>query len=184
MWRLDQGFGGDHNINWLLHRRYGVLAKGCSNRRAALRAQQVKRWRAVRDDKWVGSVRTPAGFVTRSDVCHPLHGAHRLEAHLFVQHAQAGRRCLAQLYDQRGGAETEFRSDKRGGLQLDKRRKHKRTAQEAWVLLTDIAHNCLAWLARYLFADSPLASFGFLRINRDLFRIPGTIEIARANSYR
>ena len=66
VWRLDQGFGGDHNINWLLDRRYGVLAKGCSNRRAALLAQQVKRWRAVRDDKWVGSVRTPAGF------SHPL----------------------------------------------------------------------------------------------------------------
>ena len=46
------------------------------------------------------------------------------------------------------------------------------------MLLTDIAHNCLAWLARYLLADSPLASFGFLRIIRDLFRIPGTIEMA------
>lgn len=179
VWRLDQGFGGDHNINWLLDRCYGVLAKGCSNRRAALLAQQVKRWRAVRDDKWVGSVLTPAGF------SHPLETfAIRYtvptgwkHTYLFSTLKLAGV-ATAQLYDQRGGAETEFRSDKSGGLQLDKRRKHKRAAQEVWVLLTDIAHNCLAWLARYLLADSPLASFGFLRINRDLFRIPGTIEMA------
>ena len=35
LWRIDQGFGGDENINWLLERGYGVLAKGCSNRRSA-----------------------------------------------------------------------------------------------------------------------------------------------------
>ena len=118
VWRLDQGFGGDHNINWLLDRRYGVLAKGCSNRRAALLAQQVKRWRAVRDDKWVGSVRTPAGF------SHPLETfAIRYtvptgwkHTYLFSTLKLAGV-ATAQLYDQRGGAETEFRSDKSGGLQ-------------------------------------------------------------------
>ena len=91
---FDQGFGGDHNINWLLDRRYGVLAKGCSNRRAALLAQQVKRWRAVRNDKWSAAVcARPQAESTHSNVCDPLHGAHRLEAHLFVQHAQAGGRC-------------------------------------------------------------------------------------------
>jgi len=42
VWRLDRGFGGDHNINWLLDQRYGVLAKGCSNRRAALFSFHVK----------------------------------------------------------------------------------------------------------------------------------------------
>lgn len=33
VWRLDRGFGGDENINWLLERDYQVLAKGCSHHR-------------------------------------------------------------------------------------------------------------------------------------------------------
>ena len=178
IWRLDQGFGGDDNLNWLLERGYGVLAKGCSNRRAALLAQQVQRWHAVRDDKFVGHVPTPEGlnqaldtFVIRYAV--PTGWKH---AYLLSTLHQAGRATVL-LYDQRGGAETEFRSDKSGGLQVDKRRKHKRDAQEAWLLLTDIAHNCLSWLTRGLLAGSPFASFGFLRIGRDLLRIPGTVEL-------
>lgn len=34
-WRLDGGFGGDPNVNWLLIRHYGLVTKGCSNRRSA-----------------------------------------------------------------------------------------------------------------------------------------------------
>ena len=34
--------------------------------------------------------------------------------------------------------------------------------RKMWVLLTDIAHNCLAWLARYLLADSPFACLWLL----------------------
>lgn len=46
---------------------YGVLAKGCSNRRSAQLIHQVRRWHAVRYDKFVGCVPTPDGFAK------PLH---------------------------------------------------------------------------------------------------------------
>lgn len=178
LWRIDQGFGGDENINWLLERGYGVLAKGCSNRRSANLVQQVKRWRAVRDDKYVGQVPTPDGFARPVDTFSIRYAAPTGWKHAYLL-STLGLSAVAtvHLYDQRGGAETEFRSDKSGGLHMDKRRKHKRDAQEAWLVLTDIAHNCLTWLARLAFADSPFESFGFLRISRDLLRIPGSIEM-------
>ena len=54
VWRLDRGFGGDENINWLLERDYQVLAKGCSHRRTAKLVDLVQRWRQVRADRFVG----------------------------------------------------------------------------------------------------------------------------------
>lgn len=177
-WRLDGGFGGDPNIDWLLARHYGLVAKGCSNRRSAKLVNQVKRWQVVRPDKAVGRVPTPEKF------CRPLHTfSIRYQTakgwqhfYLFSTLNYSGATTV-QFYDQRGGAETEFRADKSGGLHLHKRRKHRRDPQEVWILLTDMAHNLLAWFARTILADSPLASFGFLRITRDLLRIPGLIEM-------
>jgi hypothetical protein len=65
IWRLDGGFGGDDNVDWLLARNYQVLVKGHSNRRAAKLAQQVKRWLPVRTDKAVGRVQTPVSGESR-----------------------------------------------------------------------------------------------------------------------
>lgn len=50
---------------------------------------------------------------------------------------------VIDYYDDRGSCETEIQADK-GGLKLCKRRKKQLAAQEALVLLTDIAHNLLA----------------------------------------
>jgi hypothetical protein len=178
IWRIDQGFGGDANINWLLKRDYQVLGKGCSNRRAAKLAQVVQRWRPVAADKFVGRPPTPEEFarpvetfVIRYHV--PKGWKH---AYLFSTLNQSGV-VTVRFYDQRGGAETGFRSDKSGGLHLHKRRKHKRDAQEVWVLLTDMNHNYLSWFAHNILAESPFADYGFLRISRDLFRIPGYVEM-------
>ena len=76
----------------------------------------------------------------------------------------------------RGGSETQFRSDKNGGLQLHKRRKHQRDAQEIWIILTDMAHNYLSWLTYTLFDKTPFEDFGFLRLSRELFHLPGIVE--------
>jgi len=177
-WRLDGGFGGDFNVDWLLARQYGVVAKGCSNRRSANLVEQVKRWQMVRPDKLVGRVPTPEKF------CRPLETfAIRYQTTKGWKHSylfstlNLSSKATAHFYDQRGGAETGFRSDKSGGLHLHKRRKHKRDPQEVWILLTDIAHNYLAWFARTILTDSPFADYGFLRITRDLFHIPGVIEM-------
>ncbi|MBN1220427.1 MAG: hypothetical protein JXM69_15985, partial [Anaerolineae bacterium] len=34
-----------------------------------------------------------------------------------------------------------------------------------------------AWFTRTILADSPFVDYGFLRITRDLFRIPGVVEM-------
>lgn len=178
IWRLDQGFGGDENINWLLARGYGVLAKGCSNRRSAQLVPRVKRWYAVGHDKFVGCVPTPDGFVCPVHTFAIRYATPTQWKHTYLLSTlPLSAVATALLYDQRGGAETEFRADKSGGLHLQTRRKHKRDAQEVWVLLTDLAHNCLSWVARTIFADSPFADFGLLRITRDFLCIPGRVEI-------
>jgi hypothetical protein len=178
IWRLDRGFGGDQNVNWLLERNYGLLAKGCSNRRASALAKAVKRWQTVREDKLVGHAPTPKGFAKPIRTFALRFRTTKGWKHAYLLstlHHSAT--ATTHLYDQRGGAEIEFRSDKSGGLHLHKRRKHKRDSQEVWVILTDIAHNCLSGVSRSILADSPFEQFGFLRITRDLFSIPGHVQI-------
>ena len=76
-------------------------------------------------------------------------------------------------YDQRGGAEVEqFRNDK-SGLALSVRRKRSFCAQQALVLLTDLAHNLLADFHHRALVGSPFEAFGPQRIVRDLLTIPG-----------
>ena len=178
VWRLDGGFGGDQNIEYLLGRGYHVLAKGASNRRAAKLASQVQRWRAVRTHKFVGQVATPEPFSrpVQTFVTQTYAGQQPRLAYLYSTLAMSGVQTV-QLYDQRGGAETEFRADKSGGGQLHKRRKHKRDAQEVWIHLTDIAHNYFSWFAGHILADSRFEGYGPLRISRDLMRVPGLVEM-------
>lgn len=178
VWRLDGGFGGDRNIEYLVGRGYHVLAKGASNRRAAKLASQVQRWRTVRTDKFVGQVTTPEQFSrpVQTFVTQTQGGQHPRLAYLYSTLATSGVQTV-QLYDQRGGAETEFRADKSGGGQLHKRRKHKRDAQEVWIHLTDIAHNYFSWFAGHILTDSRFEGYGPLRISRDLMRVPGFVEM-------
>ena len=116
-------------------RGYGVLAKGCSNRRSAQLVQQVRRWYAVGHDKFVGCVPTPDGFVRPVHTFAIRYATPTQWKHTYLLSTlQLSAVATALLYDQRGGAETEFRADKSGGLHLQKRRKHKRDAQEVWSL--------------------------------------------------
>ncbi len=75
-------------------------------------------------------------------------------------------------YDARGACETEIQADK-GGLKLCKRRKKQPAAQEVLILLTDIAHNLLAWSSPWMFPNGPLAQFGTTRLIEDVLAIPG-----------
>lgn len=176
-WRLDSGFGGDANVLYFLRRGYSFIAKGRSNRRAANLAQQVKYWRQVDDTRFVGKVPTPDSldkrirtFVIRT------HGQKRVGHTYLLTNLKMNGVPTVHFYDQRGGAETEFRTDKTGGGWLHKRRKHKHHAQEAWIHLTDMAHNYLAWFSYHYLSDTPFSNYGHLRISRDLFRVSGLIE--------
>jgi hypothetical protein len=77
-------------------------------------------------------------------------------------------------YDGRGACETEIQADK-GGLELEQRRKKRRAAQEALVLLTDIAHNLLGSVPQWMFPDEPLAAFGTTHLVEDIFQLHGRL---------
>jgi hypothetical protein len=75
---------------------------------------------------------------------------------------------IIAYYDDRGACETEIQADK-GGLKMERRRKKRLAAQEALILLTDVAHNLLAWVPQWMFPDEPLATFGTIRLIEDVF---------------
>jgi hypothetical protein len=75
-------------------------------------------------------------------------------------------------YDDRALCEREIQADKQG-LRLEQRRKKSLAAQEALVLLTDVAHNLLAWTRQWMFPAGSLATFGPLRLIEDVLWQPG-----------
>jgi hypothetical protein len=89
-------------------------------------------------------------------------------------------RMLAMLYayDRRGGAaETQFKGDKQG-LFLAKRNKRSFAAQEMLILLAQLAHNLLIWTRKTLPDTQPaLHHLGILRLVRDVFAMPGKVEL-------
>jgi len=186
-WRLDGGFGGDENLNWLLTRDYQVMAKGCSNRRAEALARRVQRWDAAPGNCWLAWVPTPVSFgrpVKTLVKRRQVKGQFR-HSYYFGTPCLSSKQAFMQCYNNRGGAETEFRADK-SGLHLSHRRKHRMNAQEGLVLITDLAHNLLADFEHQALTGTTFAGYGPKRIVRDLLAIPGRLyfeggELKRIN---
>jgi hypothetical protein len=178
--RLDGGFGTDANFNWALWHGYQVLGKGYSGKRAKAFARAVPRWEELRPgERWIAPAPTPLRSYRRTQTAvlkwktekgaygHSLLTTSLLESSLGE---------LAEAYDDRAAIEAELKADK-GGLQVHRRRKQRLAAQEALVLLTDLAHNLLAWTRDRLFHDSPFADAGIYRIVKELFPIPGKVMV-------
>ena len=178
--RLDAGFGNDQNINWLLYRGYQVLSKHKSSRRASLIASQVDVRYPLDDRKWVAKVpqslchryyrRTQTVLLCwynpkRDMFKHALLVCSLLDLDLFE---------ISDLYDERASIETEIKADK-GGLLLPKRRKKQFEAQEALVLLTDLAHNILAWSRDFWSAEAKIGDLGIYGIVNKIMMIPGKL---------
>jgi Transposase DDE domain group 1 len=178
--RLDGGFGTDANLNWALWHGYQVLAKGYSGKRANAYARAVRRWEELRPgERWIAPAPTPLHYYRRTQTAvlkwktgQGKYG-HSLLTTSLREHSL---RELAERYDDRAAIEAEFKADK-GGLQLHRRRKQRLAAQEALVLLTDLAHNLLAWTRGWLFRNSPFAEAGIYRIVKELFPIPGKVRV-------
>jgi hypothetical protein len=176
VWRLDGGFGCDDKLRWLLNRDYQVMAKGFSGRRAANLARQVQRWNPY-GDAWLGQVACPVDFghevqtwVKRRQEKGQFQYSYYLTTLKFPSLAKG-----MVYYDRRGGAEIEqFRNDKQG-LHLSARRKHGFLAQKALVLLTDLAHNCLADFYHTALVGTSFETFGPKRIVRDLLTMEGNL---------
>lgn len=176
--RIDGGFGTDANLNRVLWRGYPVLAKAYSGKRAQAYARRVESWQTLRpQQRWIARVEVPPVY------CRPIRAAvlrWRTEsgqikhALLICSLTDLPLEEVAELYDGRGAIESEIKSDK-VGLAMPKRRKRSLAAQEALILLTDLAHNLLAWLHPWMLEGSPFEGFGPQRLVRDVLAIPGKV---------
>lgn len=178
--RSDAEQGTDANIAYILWLGFQVLMKGYSGRRTQAWVKQIapQDWQVHPSDadRWAAPApihprlgRRIAAYVLRwRKTPETLNHAtlwSTLDGPIFAQW---------QLYDGRGAMEMEIRADK-SGLGLTQRRKQSLNAAEAWLVLTDVAHNLLAWLEPWMLAGSRFEGFGPQRIVRDLLTIPGSI---------
>jgi hypothetical protein len=203
--RVDAGAGTEDDLNWLLSRGYGVMAKEYSGRRVVRLCKTVKEW--VQDPTWsersFGWVSEPAtGYVRpvqRIAVrCRRLDGTFAygvLICSLSVEQVLALlKRSRSQatdptavlaasvtFYDQRGGGiETAFKGDKQG-LGLTKRNKKRFEAQHMLTLLGSLVHNVVVWARRWLSCQK-LQHFGILRMVRDVFHVSGLLRFDASGS--
>ena len=183
--RSDSGFGSDGNVNEALYQQWQVVTKGTGGRRPLAVARQVDpaAWQELRpDDRWVALVADPPHYVRpvqflalrwrtqRGDLKHSTIICSILDWPLAE---------VIRHYDARGACETEIQADK-GGLKLCRRRKKSLPAQEVLILLTDLAHNLLAWATTWMFPDGPLAAFGPTQMIEDTLAIPGRLRFNNA----
>ncbi len=176
--RADAEFGTDANVRYILWLGFQVLVKGYSGRRTQAWLKQIA------DTDWCTDPDNPDRWAAVAPVTLRL--GRRLQAYVLRWRNQRGALDHATLlttlqdpifqqwrmYDGRGAMEDEIRADK-SGLDLCHRRKHSLNALEGWLVLTDVAHNLLAWLHPWMLSGSSFEGYGPQRIVRDLMSIPG-----------
>jgi hypothetical protein len=177
--RSDAGFGSDHNIDHALNAQWRVLTKNKGGRRPTAWARKVlsEDWLSLGKKRWIAQAVEPHSYA-RPCQCLVLKW---VTPHDELKHAVLISSILAWSmsetvahYDDRGACETEIQADK-GGLKMERRRKKCLAAQEALILLTDVAHNLAAWVRQWMFPNTALASFGTTRLTEDVFQLPGRL---------
>lgn len=156
-----------------------MLAKGKGGKRPKAFAQRVadNAWEDLGNQRWVAPVPTPPVYVrpTQHLVLRWLTPSQQTKFSTVVCSILEWTPAeIIRHYDDRGAGETEIQADKMG-LRLEQRRKKHLAAQEALVLLVDLAHNLLAWARRWMALPAPFASFGALRLVEDVFCMPGRL---------
>ena len=157
-----------------------MLVKGYSGKRANACARAVPCWEELRvGERWIAPAPMPLRYYRRTQTAvvrwKTTQGRYR-HSLLTTSLLEYSLAALAEAYDDRAAIEAEIKADK-GGLQLHRRRKKRLAAQEALVVLTDLAHNLLAWTRGWMFRDSPFADAGIYRIVKELFPIPGKVMV-------
>jgi hypothetical protein len=177
--RTDSGFGGDYNVDNALESDWQVLTKGSGGRRPGSLARRipVDQWQDLGNSRWIAATINPPAYLRpiqhwvlrwKTDKGRIKHST------ILCSINEWSAAEIVDHYDDRGGCETEIRSDK-SGLKLAKRRKLHVSAQETLILLTDVAHNLLAWTTPILFPEGPFAAFGPLRLIEDILAMPGEL---------
>jgi Transposase DDE domain group 1 len=90
---------------------------------------------------------------------------------------------IATLYDGRAGMESDMKGDKRG-LGIEKRRKKSFPAQEAVVLLSQLAHNLLVWFKRHFLGGTAAQKLGVERLVREVLAMPAQARVGRRGRVR
>ncbi len=181
--RSDSGFGSDANINQVLSDSWQVLTKNKGGRRPQVFAERIaaEAWQDLGKQRWVAKVPQPITYMrpTQSLSLRWLTEQQKMKYAIVVCSILewSPAEVIAQ-YDDRGACETEIKADK-SGLQLERRRKKHAAAQEALVLLTDIAHNLLAWSHPWMLTGTPFTHFGPLRLTEDVLCLPGHLLFER-----
>ena len=166
-------------MNYALSSGWQVLAKGKGGRRPQAYARQmpVDAWQDMGQARWLAPITSPPTYIRPTQ--HWLL-RWQTETGLFKYSTLvcsimdwSGADILAH-YDDRGRCETEIQADK-GGLNLERRRKKQQPAQEMLILLTDVAHNLLAWTSQWMFPQGRLAKFGTTRLIEDVLCLPGRL---------
>ncbi len=182
--RLDGGFGTDENINWLIWRGYEFIAKGYGGTRAGKLAKSVPEegWKeGPTKGQWLGVPTAAPRYArkTKTIVRRWLDGKGRLHKdYLISTLVELGADEIAKLYDGRGGMEVDIKGDKRG-LGIEKRRKKSFYAQEALVLLAQLAHNLIAWFKRRFLEGTGAAELGMERLIREVMAMPAEVRVGR-----
>ncbi len=201
--RIDGGGGSDANIDALLDQQFPILLKVHNWQRARKLAETVQAWFPdpqvpEREVGWVGKPHEYHG-ATQQIALRKRNPKKKTEWSYAVIVSSAPEGVVRELagapligplteqaqvlqilyaYDLRGGgAETQNRNDKQG-LGLAKRNKRKFAAQEMLILLAQLAHNLIIWTRNALAQETPaLSKYGIQRMVRDVFQIPGTIQL-------
>lgn len=171
--------GSDANVNRVLQGGWQVLAKGKGDKRPQSCAQRVadETWQDLGNGRWVAPAPAPPVYVrpTQYLVLRWLNQTQQTKVSTVVCPVTEWTQTeIIRRYDDRGACETEIQADKMG-LKLERRRKKHLAAQEALVLLVDLAHNLLAWTRLWMELPAPLASFGTLRLVEDVLCMPGRL---------
>ena len=199
--RFDASGGTDKHINWALGRGYEILTKAKNWQRVRKLTQSIEQWHddpkvAGRQFAWVpephGYVRATRQLAVRRK---DKKGAWRVrvlvtsldDATLLWLAGQPFRRelrpidimcALIYAYDLRGGGVETSIKDSKQGLGISKRNKRNFHAQEMLVLLAQLASNLIVWTRNEMACHvSSWQAFGSLRMVRDLFQIPGKVQI-------
>jgi hypothetical protein len=199
--RVDAGGGTDTNINFFLERGYFGMIKSKNWQRTCKLIKTVTNWQTIPQlpDHECGWVSEPHEYVrpTRQlairwpnkkkggwfycvlvfnltdELIFELAHSPMPETYTELELISA----IVDAYDLRGGGvETSYRNSKQG-IGLHKRNKKYFHAQEMLVLLAQLAYNITGWVQKELaHHSSTIASFGTLRMIRDVFQIAGKIE--------
>ncbi len=178
--RSDSGFGSDHNLDYALDEDWQVLSKGYAARRTSSIARKAANanWLELGRDRWITLAPQAPTYIRpvqylllrwrieKGDLKH---------ATVICSVLEWSWSRIIEYYDDRGACETEIQADK-AGLKICKRRKRQLAAQESLILLSDLAHNILAWTKQWMQMPGEFSTYGTTRTTEDVLAVPGRLK--------